>query len=263
MTRSNPKRRPSIRKEHIIAAVLGSGVEVILGSLVSKMFSTQLFAIRNWVIASLIVLPWLIVYLTKYNKSRDTSNDTVMELFGINSLSPRQLRNSVWTPRSCINRTRHTLDFIGVLASKWVNDPPTRNKFNTLLDRLDEQGGQVRFILINPFGQSIRTLERIRGNAVSLDALPHLLRLQNEHPSFEVRSYETLPIFRLVAIDKQEMAIQAYHMRNEQYSRSSYGWREPQLVLEGKAEYPLSEGFAAYFNALWAVSEPLRERTAQ
>lgn len=260
---SAPKERDTTHalKLKIAIGAAGTASEAIVSYFLSKLFQTDFIIWKNWLIAAIIVFPWLVAALFKSSKNKTLSpsfeTQQSLSLLGIDKSSPNQLSESHWTPECCIKRTRHSLDFIGVLASKWINDPPTRLAFDRLLDKLDETGGRVRFILINPAGTSIKTLERVRGSVVSTDAVRHLQKLQRKHKSFRIKVYDTLPVFRLVSIDNTEMAVQAYHMKDTQYLRSRYGWNEPQLVLNQSAEYSIGEGFSAYFNVLWESTESL------
>jgi DNA-binding winged helix-turn-helix (wHTH) protein len=178
---------------------------------------------------------------------------------GISTASELQLEGSHLSPLACVKRTRSRLHFAGVLASKWVTDHAVRNAFERLLCRLDENNGEVRFLIINPQGEGFRRLKELRKGKISTDSVDRLRQLANAHRSLEVRVYDRLPAFRIIVIDNDVVSFSPYRLAAEAYVASEGGWQAPHVVLDPLATYPLAEAFQLLFLETWQNSTPLGE----
>ncbi len=181
----------------------------------------------------------------------------LVKTLGIATSSQLKLEGSQMTPIQCIERTRRRLYFAGVLASKWVIEPSVRSAFDELLTRLDKKGGDVRFLVINPFSKSYKRLHSIRKGNVSAESIPHLKKLLAAHRSFSVRVYDSLPAFRIVIIDDDVVTFSPYRLPIEVYKRTDRGWNAPHVVLDPLAPYPLAEAFQLLFLETWATATPI------
>lgn len=180
-------------------------------------------------------------------------------ILGISTTSELQLEGSHLSPLACVKRTRSRLHFAGVLASKWVTDHAVRNAFERLLCRLDENNGEVRFLIINPQGEGFRRLKELRQGNISTDSVERLRQLAGAHRSLEVRVYDRLPAFRIIVIDNDVVSFSPYRLAAEAYVASEGGWQAPHVVLDPLAAYPLAEAFQLLFLETWQNSAPLGE----
>lgn len=184
-------------------------------------------------------------------------------LIGISTTTKLSLTDSHIAPLACIRRTRSRLYFSGVLASKWVEQPDVFLEFKGLLNRLDKEQGEVKFLIINPFGDAFRRLHALRGGRLSTKSLGPLERLSVEHPSFEVRLVDALPAFRIVSIDDDVLSFSPYRLAAAGYVASGQGWEAPHIVLDPLADYPLAEAFRLLFSETWEKALPLKDALSQ
>lgn len=180
-------------------------------------------------------------------------------LIGITTTTKLSLTDSHIAPLACIRRTRSRLFFSGVLASKWVEKPDVFSEFKELLNRLDKEQGEVKFLIINPFGEAFRRLHALRGGRISTNSLGPLERLSAEHPCFQVRLIDSLPAFRIVSIDDDVLSFSPYRLAAAAYVASGSGWEAPHIVLDPLADYPLAEAFRLLFSENWEKALPLNE----
>jgi hypothetical protein len=187
----------------------------------------------------------------------------LIELLGISSASAIHLRGSRLEPSDCIERTQRLLYFSGVLASKWVMEPAVRSEFEQLLYRLDTQDdpGDVRFMVIDPSSEAYERLQQLRGGRISDESVPHLIRLAKKYQCFEVRAFQHLPAFRILAIDDEVVSFSPYALAAEAYKTSRRGWDAPHVILDPQAPWPLAAAFRLYFEEAWARCKPLQEGT--
>ena len=187
----------------------------------------------------------------------DSSLLNLVKTLGIATSSQLKLEGSQLTPLQCVERTRRRLYFSGVLASKWVIEPSVRSAFDELLTRLDKRGGDVRFLVINPYSKSFKRLHDIRKGNVSDESIPHLKKLVAAHRSFSVRAYDSLPAFRIVIIDDDVVTFSPYRLPIEVYKKTDRGWNAPHVVLDPLAPYPLAEAFQLLFLETWETATPI------
>ena len=80
--------------------------------------------------------------------------------------------------------------------------------------------------------------------------------LSADHPSFQVRLYESLPTFRIVLIDQSIVSFSPYLMARGT-ERARTGWEAPHIVLDRTAAWPLASTFETLFEETWRTSKPL------
>jgi hypothetical protein len=265
-------RRPQQYKVEIAAASIGAAVQVVLTTAIALIArQDEGISMGGILLIFAIVLPWVLLIslgvlrtLRRNGRVKPVSDvEThgpvlqISEQLGITTASALQLQGSRLEPQQCVARTKRKLHFMGVLASKWVLDPPTRADFSRLLRRLDHIGGEVKFLVIDPNSDAFTRLQALRGGHISTDSIRWLRSLAAEHPSFEVRMYTSLPTFRIVAIDDEVVTFSAYHMNESDYARSRYGWESPHAVLDPKAPWPLANAFELLFSETWAMAMPI------
>jgi len=151
------------------------------------------------------------------------------------------------------------LDFAGVLASKWVVESHVREELDELLNRLDRDGGAVRFLIINPNGSAFKRLSILRNYQLSKESLVHLKALIEKHKSFSVKVIDALPSFRIVAIDDNVMSFSPYRLAADAYEKGGRGLDTPYVMLNPSAEYPLAEAFRLLFEENWKSAQPLQD----
>lgn len=190
-------------------------------------------------------------------RSGDTADPGLLEvatMLGITPASSVALRSSNTTPVECINQVDKRLWFSGIMANKWVLDPEAHQAFDVLLtelDSYDETDPLCRLLIVNPDSRAGAKLKK-RGLITDreLRSIPVLQNLVEKHPSFEVRMYETLPIFRLIIVDQVFVTVAPY-LNVLPDLIPDRGWGVPHLVLKPSAEYPLAHSFVSLFEQNW------------
>lgn len=138
------------------------------------------------------------------------------------------------------------------MANKWVLDSDAHTAFDRLLTRLDreEEVALARLMIVNPVSEAADVL-RDRGLLTDreMKSIPVLQDLVLAHPSFEVRMYDTLPLFRLIIVDQTFVTVGPYLNQPAALPRS--GWEVPQLALTHAAPYPLAQSFVGLFEESW------------
>lgn len=196
-------------------------------------------------------------------QSPDPSLLEVATMLGITPASAVALRSSNATPVDCCKQVDKRLWFSGIMANKWVLDPEAHEAFDSLLtelDTYDETDPLCRLLIVDPDSHSGAKLKR-RGliSDRELRSLPVLRDLVRKHPSFEVRMYDTLPIFRLIIVDSVFVTVAPY-LNVLPDLIPDQGWGVPHLVLKPSAEYPLAHSFITLFEQNWLScrNRPLR-----
>lgn len=171
---------------------------------------------------------------------------------GIIDVTP-DLKDSVFHPRNCMTQTRKQLMFMGILGSKWVDDPG----FEDFVKRIDLVEGSLRFLLIHPQGRSFVKLTELRQGKISSKSLAAFLKLKKRFPALRIKLYEDLPVFRLVFFDGHTLALSRYRLDHHGYFESKQGWDAPHLVISSTPSWTLYETFEEYFNNVWNRSTDL------
>ena len=172
------------------------------------------------------------------------------------------MRRSKLEPLECIRQTVSRLSFAGILATKWVADSYVRAEFARLLERLDGNGGSVRFLLIDPESEAYQRFSALRWSAGGVQPISMLRSLSAAHPSFQVRLYDALPTFRIVLIDQSVVSFSPYLMAPGT-QRARTGWEAPHIVLDRTAPWPLAQTFETLFEETWRTAAPLTPATGE
>lgn len=171
---------------------------------------------------------------------------------GITEHTSLQLEDSNISPVQCCRQVVRRLWFSGIMANKWVLDPDAHTAFDRLLTRLDreEEFALARLMIVNPESEAAEVL-RDRGLLTDreMKSIPVLQDLVLAHPSFEVRMYDALPLFRLIIVDQTFVTVGPYLNQPAALPRS--GWEVPQLALTHAAPYPLAQSFVGLFEESW------------
>jgi hypothetical protein len=199
--------------------------------------------------------------LFEIDRSQRTQEDQqrvnqLVQTIGISPASELELRRSKLEPLECISQTVSRLCFAGILATKWVADSYVRAEFTRLLERLDNSGGSVQFLLINPESDSYRRFSQLRWSAGSVQPIDMLRALSAAHRSFQIRLYDALPTFRIVLIDQSIVSFSPY-LIGPTTDRARTGWEAPHIVLDRTAPWPLARAFETLFDETWGTATPL------
>ena len=173
---------------------------------------------------------------------------------GIVNVTP-DLKDSEFHPHQCMSHTRKHLMFMGILGSKWVFD----SGFENFARRIQHTNGSLRFLLIHPEGRAFATLTDLRQGNISTKSLDAFLDLKKKYPSLRVKLYEDLPVFRLIFVDGQTLALSRYKLDHEGYFDSKQGWDAPHLVIASSSRWSLYETFEDYFNNIWNRSTDIED----
>jgi DNA-binding SARP family transcriptional activator len=186
--------------------------------------------------------------------------EDLIQTIGISSASELELHRSKMEPLECISQTVSQLCFAGIQATKWVADAYVRAEFDKLLEKLDNSGGSVKFLIINPDSDGYHRFMDLRWSEEDVIAVNVLRSLTAAHRSFEVRLYDALPTFRIILIDQSVVVFSPYLMFSEQH-RSKSGWDAPHVVLDRTAPWPLADTFETLFYETWRAARPLSDGT--
>lgn len=177
-------------------------------------------------------------------------------LLGIADYSALDLESSNVTPVQCCRDVVRTLRFSGIMANKWVLRKDAFEAFDELLTDLDRHGeaGLVRLMIVDPDGDAAPVLRR-RGLLTDreMESLPVLKDLLRRHQSFQVRMYDTMPVFRLIIVDNTYVTVAPYLNLAKALPRS--GWEVPQLALTPNAPFPFAQAFMTFFDEAWSRSK--------
>lgn len=184
-----------------------------------------------------------------------TDLELAVATLGITEHTSLQLENSNISPVQCCRQVVRRLWFSGIMANKWVLDPDAHTAFDRLLTRLDreEEVALARLMIVNPESEAadvLRDLGLLTDR--EMKSIPILQELVLKHPSFEVRMYDTLPLFRLIIVDQTFVTVGPYLNQPAALARS--GWEVPQLALSHAAPYPLAHSFVGLFEESWKRS---------
>lgn len=181
---------------------------------------------------------------------------SVLAEMGINDCTSK-LSESKYEPLQCMAAANKRLYFMGILAAKWVF--PHMAEFDRFLKKIQLQGGNVTFLLINPKGQAYPKLRDMRDGALSTTSLPKLTDLVTKYSCFKVYLYDHIPCFRLVFIDDKEVAVSRYKIDSQGYFKSKSGWEAPHLIIKPGTNWSLYEPFEQYFHDVKSSSVSLEE----
>jgi hypothetical protein len=188
--------------------------------------------------------------------SEEVELDQLMRLVGVTTSSALELHDSKLTPIHCMRLVQSRLWVSGILATKWVGNPYSCSELNKLLDKLDENAGTARFLLIDPASESYGRFNEQRYGDEDARPLVRLQELVARHSSLEVRLYDALPTFRLVFIDSHIVTFSPYVLDSELHGSKS-GWDAPGIALDPTAPWPLGRTFETLFSETWRSSRAL------
>ena len=169
-----------------------------------------------------------------------------------------KLSESKFKPDQCMKDTTRVLYFMGLLGSKWVKNINTFKEF--LIKIQGQPSGRVRFLMINPKGNSFKILKSMRGECLKDKSTKIFYDLCKEFPCLEAKFYDFMPSFRLVFIDNKIVAVSRYKLDKDNYIKSKQGWEAPHLVIKlEESEWSLFEPFHSYFKYIWNNSTDINE----
>lgn len=255
----------------IIGTIILVGLTNVISALIANIIlsSTVLEAILIGVPFALIVgilssvrlgldVPVIDMVKVLY-KTRYTSKDLrQFHRAGLKS-AVKDLKGSEYEPTKCMKRTDQTLWFMGTLGQKWVKKPEVRSEFRDWLERLEADGGEVRFLIADTEADGYQKLLDMRGDSLS-DEADHYHRyaqLQEDYDCIEVRLYSQITTFRMVFIDDNILDISRYQYRDRNDVDTNQAWRDiPHIEIEKESTWSLYAPFRRTFEEIWADSDP-------
>lgn len=249
----------------VIVIILG--VFTLLGITISSVVT--FFYENNIIIFSLIIILLLIIFLAYYIryklltikaknlKNLESENEKLKEdiskyqnFFSLEAIEKMadigiidctlKLNDTDFAPTNCMERIKRKLLFSGVSGAKWVQDPVTQKKFRKMLDKISNNNGEVKFLLIDPNSKAYEKLKKQREGDISNASYPIWKQLVSEYDCLQVRCYNHLPSFRIQLMDDTTAAISRYQIRKEDYDKFKQGWDNPHLIIK-------SEGIMSFF----------------
>lgn len=188
------------------------------------------------------------------SKFSDSEKAQLLNELGIIDVTP-DLRDSKYSPASSIAATKRHLAFMGILGSKWVDD----HSFETFVKRIQLSNGSLRFLLIHPRGKSFATLSELREGHIGTGSLEKFATLCKKYSALRVKLYDDLPVFRLIFIDAQIVAVSRYKLDAAGHFNSKQGWDAPHLEISATPRWTLYETFDEYYNQVWNRSTDLND----
>ena len=184
-----------------------------------------------------------------------------LRMLGIVGGSPR-LDQSEFEPKACIKRCLESLSFLGISATKWLEDGMRFEQFLTRMDELRNKGtppgksdtyGLVRFLLLSP-SSPFSTLSSTAKDPLVVEQLKELSR--RHRSSFKVKYYEDIPCLRLTFIDEMTLGLAPYRMDLGNVSAPESGREAPHLTIQKLPDTPWSlyDPFRRHFEKLWRRS---------
>ncbi len=154
-----------------------------------------------------------------------------------------KLEDSEYYPDKCLPRINRYLDFMGNGASKWTWKISPENLKNAL-DRIEENGGEARFLTLNPLSEKVSNEDSKRQIIESLRCLRRNQRQRNNEDTLKIKVYDHSPQFRLTFIDKQVLVIGHYGGGDSNNS--------PLLEFRGdKNSWNFYNAFSDYYQRQW------------
>jgi hypothetical protein len=173
--------------------------------------------------------------LTPEELSELIMRDENYAYLGIIDCKP-QLRDSPFVPQESMKRVQNELYFLGVCGNKWVDQPMDRDLFEEMLERVSNNGGTVRFLLINPSGDAWSELCKLRKAKISNTSFIHYRQLMDNFPILKVRLYNSLPSFRLQFVDDEYVTVSRYKTDYKDWKQVQYGWAAPHLYIRNESK---------------------------
>lgn len=177
-----------------------------------------------------------------------------------------KLSSSRFEPKQCMEFTKHSLSFMGVLGSKWVGRMEgstwieDREDFKSFLRKIQTKAGKVRFLMVKPHGYGYNYVKSIRNETLQDTSSVIFRELVDEFECFEARFFDFIPCFRLMIMDNKILGMSRYNFAKHIYEKSKNGWEAPHLVIEPeKGNWSLFEPFIFHYNTIWKLSEDIKD----
>lgn len=118
---------------------------------------------------------------------------------------------------SYMSKATHSICFVGIAASKWVNNADLLEK--TIRSICSLNSGYIKFLLLNPNSQAVAKLSLAQEShndddvkkkiENALNKLQEIIaRLSQQYPKvldkFEIRLYDQMPVYRLTILDNNK-----------------------------------------------------------
>lgn len=170
-----------------------------------------------------------------------------------------KLSDTKFAPIQCMDEIGYSLFFMGILGSKWVEN---KSKFEKFLRKIKANNGQVRFLMINPYGSGFSTLKDMRENNIKDTTTDVFSELVDKYPCLQARYYDFVPCFRLIFIDNKIVAVSRYGLDEKNYFKTKQGWDAPHLVIQRDYNYlSLFDPFLSYYNWVWESAKDVKSLT--
>ncbi len=173
--------------------------------------------------------------------------------------SSLRLQDGTTKPVACIEATNRRLYFSGVFAGKWVDSGYVRSRFELLLNRLDHEDGDVRFLILDPESESFARYSDLTKSGESPESIPYLKQYANAHRSFQVRMFDALPTFRIIVLDEDVVSVSPYLLGTYNHISGHQGWDAAHVALSPFAPWSLARSFESLFLEQWRSARPIGE----
>ncbi|GEM_PF-4208504 len=226
-----------------LGGLVGSIIEVIIKNEINQI------DFRNLIISALVIALLYTMYLiTNRDNSNDQNNEDLKILNSVGfSQAYIKLKGSIAEPVSIINRAEGEIKFFGGQASKWLED----GTFNLLESKVKNQRIKFKFLLFNPDSPKSQAFQKLRGSQAkpSWNHIQKLVALGEKYSNFEIRVYDSLPIFRMSFVDK-ELFVRLYDDHHKKYK---FGWENVVVRFKNNLDIEVNyyHAFLDLFNQYW------------
>lgn len=161
------------------------------------------------------------------------------------------LKGTNFEPKKCMERIKKQLYFSGICGNKWIGNSKGLKNFQAMLNRVSDNNGQVRFLLINPNSESFKKMIKMQHGESHIEVFYKWKTLVTDYPCLNVRCFNQLPSFRMQFMDNSKMAMTKYHYQKDEYEKYNKGWNSPQLIINSHASFSFYNVFEKYYLNEW------------
>lgn len=161
------------------------------------------------------------------------------------------LKGTNFEPKKCMEKIKKQLYFSGICGNKWIGNSEGLKNFQDMLNRVADNNGQVRFLLINPNCESFKKMIKKQNGESHIEVFHKWKTLVMDNSCLNVRCFNDLPSFRMQFMDNSKMAMTKYHYQKNEYEKYNKGWNSPQLIINSNASFSFYNVFEKYYLNEW------------
>jgi len=171
-------------------------------------------------------------------------------------------KETEFTTIKCIKSIKKELIFMGIGGAKWIGDKKNKKLFEDMLERIANNDGVVKFLIMNPDNESLKNIKDKRGKQIIKESNYKIwIELVNNHPlHLFVKCYNHAPAFRLQFLDSTSVAVARYQFEWKK-NNSNKNCHSPHLIINNTESMSFYYMFERYFNHEWDNAEDITKIT--